>query len=393
MFKVVVYLLVGLSALLQGTVDGAVYSYREVSSSSEWIDIKVSVVNETAHAALVHKILPRPVKGKLELTNFVSQPVYVSMTTMHTRVHNVKNTVHNLLYGVVIPTKIFLFISKEPHLLDKGIVILPDELLCLAMAGFLNIVYVPNQGPHRKLLPILKKYQKEDVYLVTVDDDAPPDIMHGLLFHLLHTLKVSNYPEAVVSLRSRRMTICKNPPHKLYPYNHWPILQGAAKLEMLVMPTGNPGIMYKPKYFHEVVFSGEFRNITVTTDDLMFRLSTMMKHIPVLLGCGGAENRCHPNHPPVTGRGLQAKLYTHEEQTVGSVPPQSRRLDEVTPSALWTINVRGGNDAAWGLAQTFLQAYGFNFTALAAAHAHEREDSCYPAAGGAVSGACGLQNC
>jgi len=238
--------------------------------------------------------------------------------------------------------------------------------------GLSEYLFVPNQGPHRKLLPILRKYQKEDVYLVTVDDDALPDIMHGLMFHLLHTLKANNFPEAVVALRARRMTICKSPPHKVHPYNGWPILQGAAKLEMLVMPTGNPGIMYKPKYFHEVVFSLEFRNITVTTDDLMFRLCGMMKNIPVLLGCGGSENRCHPNHPLVT------------------VP---RRLDEAPASALWTINSRGGNDAAWGVAQTFLQAYGFNFTALTMAHVHEREKSCYPTAGGAVSGACGLQNC
>lgn len=77
---------------------------------------------------------------------------------------------------------------------------------------------------------------------------------------------------------------------------------------MLMMPTGNPGIMYKPKYFHEVVFSPEFRNATVTTDDLMFRLCGMMKNIPVLLGCGGAENRYQSNHPP----GLHSTVHSDD---------------------------------------------------------------------------------
>jgi len=375
MLRVVVCLLLGLG-LIHAAVGSSVYSYSEIVSGPEWTDVRVRVVNETAHVAFMNTILPRPVKGEIDLTDFVPQPVYVTMTTMHSRVHNIKNTVQNILYSVVIPTKIFLFISKEPYLLDKGIDVVPDELLCLAMAGFLNIVFVPNQGPHRKLLPILKKYQKEDVYLVTVDDDASSDIMQGLLFHLLHAHKANNYPEAVVALRARRMTICKNAPHKLYPYNQWPVMQSTTKLQMLVLPTGNPGIMYKPKYFHEAVFSPEFRNITATTDDLMFRLSAMMKNIPVLLGCGSVGNLCHPNHPAVPARGLRSRLPASDHhQVVAPAVAVQRRLGEAPPLKLWTINAKGGNDAAWGVARTYLQTHGFNFSALAMAHKHEREKS------------------
>lgn len=366
MLRVAILFLLGLSAIVYEAAGSSVYSYREKASSSDWVNVEVSaVVNETAHTEILQKYLPRPTKGKANLTSFVSQPVYVSMTTMHSRIHNIKNTIKYLLHGIVVPTKIYLFISKEPFLIDQGISVIPDELLFFTMMGYLNIVFVPNHGPHRKLLPILKEFRNEDVYIVTVDDDQPAEIVRGSIFHLLHTLKTSNYPDAVVALRARRMKICKDPPHKMSPYNDWPILQGKGKMEMLLMPTGNPAIMYKPQHFHEVVFSPVFRNITVTTDDIMFRLSTMMKNFPVLIGCGSFDNRCHANQVPVQ-RLLQA---------------------------LYDINAKGGNDASWAAALPFLQSYGFDFAKLTAAHAHERGEACYPPKGSPIPPECALHIC
>lgn len=285
------------------------------------------------------------------------------MTTTHSRIHNVKNTIHSLLHGIVTPTKIYLFISKEPFLIDRGISVIPDELLFFTMMGYLNLAFVPNHGPHRKLLPILKAFRNEDVYIV--NDDQPAEIMRGSIFHLLYTLKASNYPDAVVALRARRMKICKDPPYKMFPYNDWPIWIHKRKMEMRVLPTGNPAIMYKPQHFHEVVFSPVFRNITVTTDDLMFRLSAMMKNFPVLIGCGSSENRCHANQVPVQ-RHLKA---------VSTAPVATSAAIE--PVHLFDINAKGGNDASWAAALPFLQSYGFNFAKLTAAHAHERGEACY----------------
>lgn len=45
--------------------------------------------------------------------------------------------------------------------------------LAKATGGAFSLAFVPNRGPHRKLLPSLERYWDDDVVLVTVDDDKP----------------------------------------------------------------------------------------------------------------------------------------------------------------------------------------------------------------------------
>ena len=47
-------------------------------------------------------------------------PVYITMTTISSRVHNIENTIISLLNGDVLADRIYLFISSEPFLLDAG---------------------------------------------------------------------------------------------------------------------------------------------------------------------------------------------------------------------------------------------------------------------------------
>ena len=136
MHRVAVYILLCFCVVVYATVGSSVYSWNEIVSDPEWTDVQVRVLNETAHTELMHKILPRPVKGRVDLVTFVSQPVYVTMTTMHTRIHNVHNTVHNILHGTVLPTKIFLFISKEPYLLDKASMLSPMRFCASQWSAF-----------------------------------------------------------------------------------------------------------------------------------------------------------------------------------------------------------------------------------------------------------------
>ena len=50
---------------------------------------------------------------------------------------------------------------------------------------------------------------------------------------------------------------------------------------MLLLPTGVGGVLYRPRYFHPVVFDTQFRNITKVGDDIMFRMATMIQGIRV----------------------------------------------------------------------------------------------------------------
>lgn len=225
----------------------------------------------------------------------VGKPVYMSMTTMSSRLYGIGDTIDSLLEGERLPNQVFIFISVEPHLLDKGI---SKEFLASDSTSKLrelyeryphiSIVYVDNIGPHRKLLPLLSAKWDEDCLLVTIDDHEvyPSNMLSSLLDYY-----VDSGGSSVVARRARRMGICAaTPPWTLCPYTNarkrglWPETK-PARYEMLMLPTGTGGVLYRPAFFHPLVFDEVMWEATKTGDDLMFRLSTMAKGIPVVTTC------------------------------------------------------------------------------------------------------------
>ena len=165
----------------------AVYTFTIVrqnsSTAHRWDEVKVVVENTTAHTALLKGLITR--SGVAPSTYFVPQPVYISMTAISKRIKKASRTISSLLQAKVVPTHIYLCISKEPFLLDKGITSIPDSLLSLVAAKYLTIVYTQNIGPHRKLLPVLKRYWGQDVFIATVDDDCSDSKSYSILYQVI----------------------------------------------------------------------------------------------------------------------------------------------------------------------------------------------------------------
>ena len=262
--------------------------------------------------------------GILASTLLGDQKLYVGITTIRSRLQHVVQTVRSILKGMVVPTHIYLFLSEEPYLLDKGVPkdAVPLELRYLASStDIFSIVYTDNVGPHRKLLPLLHRHWDDDCVLVTFDDDkaVAKDALFKLISHYLDGRKA-----AIVGLRTRRIGLCASavrnhaattarafsnsaasaapktivPPTASwapvgYGFCRWPRVQNE-RMEMLVLPTGNGGILYRPRFFHEVVFDPVLRDLTAFNDDLTFRLATLANRIPVLNGCCERLDGCLP---------------------------------------------------------------------------------------------------
>ena len=169
-----------------GSDADAVYSITIIrqnnSLAHRWDEVVVQVNNSTAHTALLKGNVPK--RGVAPSSYFVPQPVYVSMTTISKRIKQVSRTISGLIQGKLVPTHIYLCISEEPFLLDKGITSIPDNLLSLVAAKYLTIVYTQNIGPHRKLLPVLKRYWGQDVFIATVDDDCSDSKSYSILYQV-----------------------------------------------------------------------------------------------------------------------------------------------------------------------------------------------------------------
>lgn len=76
-----------------------------------------------------------------------------------------------------------------------------------------------------------------------------------------------------------------------YDFCFWPRIQNS-KMEFLVLPTGNGGILYRPRFFHKIIFDPILRGLTLYNDDLTFRLSTMANKIYVVNGCCERLEHC-----------------------------------------------------------------------------------------------------
>lgn len=257
-------------------------SMKDYTNIYQWEEVEVSIHNFSEHYRCVAELLPRI--SRLNSSLLVQQPVYVSFTTMAMRMKSVHRNVQILLEGQIRPTHIFMFISRESYLLDEGVQDIPQQLLFFSASGFITIVFTKNIGPHRKLLPILNRYWKKNCFIATVDDDLHVDAGRKVIYRLLkHHLKSKK--ESVVALRVRRFGLCTSTPHTVTKYYSWSVMPAYNRNEMLVVPTGTGGILYKPKYFHRAVFIDKLRQYTGTADDLMFRLGTLTKGIGVTVGC------------------------------------------------------------------------------------------------------------
>ena len=259
-------------------------------------NVNINNSNETERLYLLAKS-----KGKRLASEILGKPTYMTMTSISHRLHGVGTTVESIIYGKLWPDHIYIFISEEGFLLDQGIS--TDVLMSNTTAQLrsvfkeyphISIIYTDNFGPHRKLLPLLAKKWNEDCFIITIDDHElyPPTLLSSLV-----TYSQAVNHNAVVARRSRRLGICSsNPPWKLCPYTShkkkglWPEAK-PGRMEMLLLPTGMGGVLYKPHFFHPIVFDKKMINTTVTGDDLLFRLGTMIRGVSVVTACSEDDKK------------------------------------------------------------------------------------------------------
>jgi len=201
----------------------------------------------------------------------MSLPIYISLTSIFQNQDELLLTLKSILNQSLKPNAIYLYLSSEPYLLDKGFAeekITNSSLLNYISTNHIIIKWVKNIGPYRKLLPLLKDKWNEDCLIITVDDDTEyhKDLVNNLYNDYIKYGCVINYRGFTPSCttiqtlqynnNSRSKTI-KNQ----YIYN---------------FPTGKGGILYHPKFFHktgDIIFNEDYFNKACpTNDDIWFCL-------------------------------------------------------------------------------------------------------------------------
>ena len=213
--------------------------------------------------------------------NNPNKPVYISLTSIFQRQHLVLRTLESIVKQTTLPSKIFLFLSKKPHLLDAGF---KDKLLTNnnlkiflhKYSHLINVVWVKNIGPYRKLIPLLKKKWDEDCIIITIDDDTEYD--NKLIENLVNDYKEHN---CVINYRgfSPKISKIEELEYKKDKY--------LMNKHLFNFPTGKGGILYTPSFFHktkELIFNKDiYLKKCETADDVWFMLVRVANNVSCFL--------------------------------------------------------------------------------------------------------------
>ncbi len=203
-------------------------------------------------------------------------PIYVSLTTIYRNQIEVLKSMESILNQTIKIDKIYLYLSEGEYLLDEGF--RNKEITNKKLLDFINgcdkieIKWVKNEGPYRKLLPLLRDKWEEDCIIITIDDDTIYD--KRLIENMVNDYNKYN---CVISYRGFTPKMVN---FRDFDYETRDKL---CNLHSLNFCTGKGGILYKPEFFHKtkgLIFNDMiYLNKCKTNDDIWFYILRVMNNV------------------------------------------------------------------------------------------------------------------
>jgi hypothetical protein len=203
--------------------------------------------------------------------------IYISLTSIFQNQDILLKTCESLINQTQLPDNIFIYLSELPYLLDAGFKnkIITNKSLQTFLKKYSNLIiikWVDNEGPYRKLLPLLKEKWTEDCIIITVDDDTIYDI--NLIKNMINDYKKYN---CVINYRGF------TPKCKSLNYFNYHDRDTLINKHLYNFPTGKAGILYKPNFFHKtdnLIFNKNiYMNFCKSQDDVWFYLLRIKNNI------------------------------------------------------------------------------------------------------------------
>lgn len=208
-------------------------------------------------------------------------PVYISLTSIFKNQDILLQTLQSIMNQTRLPDKIFLYLSEESYLLDTGFkdknITNSNLLKFIDDNSIIDINWVKNTGPYRKLLPLLKEKWEEDCIIITIDDDTIYDTK------LIENL-INDYNEQKCVIGYRGITPLFDKLEN-FDYLKTDKLQHLSLYNFL---TGKGGILYKPEFFYktkDLIFNDKiYLDKCHTTDDIWFYIVRLLNNVKGYVG-------------------------------------------------------------------------------------------------------------
>ena len=204
----------------------------------------------------------------------------VTLTVISPRIETLPAVLDSLRAQSVRPARVHLHLSHEPHLLDEGLSSDHPVIQRLEGDGWLQLHWVPNLGPYRKIVPFLnaRGYGAEGAdasgLFITVDDDTlyPPRFVEYLLRH-------HERHNFIVAHRGRRMRLAAAGGFLPYPKWH----DGLREPRLANLATGQSGVLYRFSDFPADLELEAALALAPTHDDLWLRWLTARQGVPAVI--------------------------------------------------------------------------------------------------------------
>lgn len=215
-------------------------------------------------------------------------PIYISMTSISSRIHDIEQVIYSLLNQSLVADKLILNISRGSFLKDNGISESDFSPFVREMIdnGRVELHYCVNTGPYRKIIPTLERYSNDAFWVATADDDViySRDWLNGLVQESLKYNCISAY-------RCRLLLVEDG---KIFPYNSWPLINSSfierfggngqfSKPSLMFFPTGRDGVLYHSTHLHDLKALSALQALAPFQDDIALKLYTLAKNIPVAI--------------------------------------------------------------------------------------------------------------
>lgn len=242
--------------------------------------------------------------------------IIVSLTSTSVRLPVLKYTLISILDQSLKCYKIVLCLSKEKYLIDEGIKALPTWLSSLVDSKEIEIKWVENTGPYRKLLPVYQVCSDDD-WIITCDDD----VIYGpdWLSSIVKTADI--HPDAIICGRARKPVRALG--GGVQSYINWPLAPlGAEGFDLL--PIGISGVLYRKSLLDDGIMSSQdYKKLAPKQDDLWFNLARSVAGTKVVVSTE-ADKHVFPIDAPgaLSATNCSAKLAGWDNL----VPALSERL-------------------------------------------------------------------
>jgi hypothetical protein len=211
----------------------------------------------------------------------MTEKVIVSVTSIFSNQKKLLNTLNSILNQTILPDACYIFLSEESYLLDDGFknktITHPQLYQLIEENPIFKLRWTFNEGPYRKLLPILKEKWDQDCVVITIDDDT---IYHPKLVEKL----LNDYNKYNACIGSWGFTLKFN---KLLDIKYESKKGLNIPFDLYNFSIGKGAILYHPKFFmntKELIFNRTiYLSQFPTCDDMWFNFIRIVNNTPCFI--------------------------------------------------------------------------------------------------------------